>query len=79
MSIVDCQNYPKKGEKVKICKNCRHYREKEHWSKGQCAGYCLAEPTGKDFKWGYEVDGIKYMQASINGLCKKYEERKDDD
>ena len=59
----------------RICINCRSYRQKEHWSKGQCAGYCIAAKLDKDAKYGYLVDGERYAESGRNGWCDQFEEK----
>ena len=61
----------------KICMNCRSYRAKERWSKGQCSGYCITSKLDKDEKYGYAVDGEKYAEVGRNGWCKEYKEKEE--
>lgn len=75
MSIVDCQNYPKKGEKVRICKNCRHFVAKEPVGKRyECSGFCASDKVTKAFEYGYRVDGVIHVPVMSNGNCENYEE-----
>lgn len=56
----------------KICINCRSYRQKEHWSKGQRSGYCVDYELASCVKRGYEVDGKRYAEVTKNGSCKRF-------
>lgn len=78
MSIVDRQNYPKKGEKVKICKNCRFYVESKlgRTVRGY-SGHCIINvlldcSIHRDRK-------LNPPEVMSNGFWSEYEERKDDD
>lgn len=79
MSIVDCQNYPKKGEKVKICENCRFYVKKKvgRTVRGY-SGYCVSNAMPEVSTFGYGDRGSDPMEVMSNGFCREYKEKKDD-
>lgn len=76
MSIVDCQNYPRKGEKIRVCINCKYYRAKLEpvARRYECSGYCVSDKVTNAFKYGYRVDGAVYAPVMSNGNCENYEE-----
>ena len=56
----------------KICANCRNYRHKKRYAKGQCSGYCVDYELIPFIECGYEVDGKRYAQVTKNGSCERF-------
>lgn len=65
------------GKNQRRCADCRSFRLKARYSRGQSAGYCIMKELMPGLDAGYETaDGKVYGEVFTTGVCQDYEEKK---
>lgn len=67
------------GRKQRRCTDCRSFRLKERYSRGQSAGYCIRQAMIPGLDAGYErADGKAYGEVFTTGICPDFEGKEEE-